>query len=384
MRYEIPMAEADVLTASLRANPVFYADTQLVPYGRYIRDRPGGQTQYDVNITHPLDVCTEAPGPDARSPARQAGHRGPVPGRRPAHRSTTSTPPTSTSSAAETLRFSQAYLKGITRLLDDQRGAAQERADHRGRVVALQAQARAGPAPGPRGEAGRRRPSGRSALMLNMPARSRGARSEVRATLRDVRPLPASEEDLIQTAMALAARPERLPPRPPPGRGRRPARPGRNRLSDVYLLYQPYTFQDNRPFGLKSPTSWALGITVPLPVYNRNQGNIGGRSSTSPRPRSSSPSSSVRSRTRSPRPSANSSSASTPSSSRSARSLPASRKVRDAAYRRWQGGETSALEFLDAQKDYQRASSGDYRDSLVRHRRAMLDLNTAVGTRLLP
>ena len=50
------MAEADILTASLRANPIFYADSQLIPYGKYTRDRPGGQTQYDVNISYPLDV----------------------------------------------------------------------------------------------------------------------------------------------------------------------------------------------------------------------------------------------------------------------------------------------------------------------------------------
>src|SRR4051812_4486199 len=54
--FEIPMAQADVLTASLRSNPVFYADTQLIPYGQYTPDRPGGQTQYDVNISYPLDV----------------------------------------------------------------------------------------------------------------------------------------------------------------------------------------------------------------------------------------------------------------------------------------------------------------------------------------
>src|SRR5271166_4596778 len=47
-----------------------------------------------------------------------------------------------------------------------------------------------------------------------------------------------------------------------------------NRFSDAYLLYQPYTYQNNAPFGRQSGTSWALGITVPLPVYNRNQGNI--------------------------------------------------------------------------------------------------------------
>jgi cobalt-zinc-cadmium efflux system outer membrane protein len=52
---EIPQARADVLTASLRANPIFYADTQLVPYGSFSTRRPSGPTQYDVNISHPID-----------------------------------------------------------------------------------------------------------------------------------------------------------------------------------------------------------------------------------------------------------------------------------------------------------------------------------------
>ena len=52
---EIPQARADVLTASLRANPIFYADSQLVPYGSDSVRRPDGPTQYDVNISHPID-----------------------------------------------------------------------------------------------------------------------------------------------------------------------------------------------------------------------------------------------------------------------------------------------------------------------------------------
>ncbi len=52
---EIPQARADVLTASLRANPLFYADSQLVPYGSDSVRRPDGPTQYDVNISHPID-----------------------------------------------------------------------------------------------------------------------------------------------------------------------------------------------------------------------------------------------------------------------------------------------------------------------------------------
>src|SRR5262249_14838896 len=54
--YELPQAEADILTAGLRNNPVFYADSQLIPYGQYSRERPGGPLQYDVNITYPFDV----------------------------------------------------------------------------------------------------------------------------------------------------------------------------------------------------------------------------------------------------------------------------------------------------------------------------------------
>ena len=54
--FEIPQADADILTASLRANPLLYADSQLIPYGNYSHKRPGGPTQYDVNITYPLDV----------------------------------------------------------------------------------------------------------------------------------------------------------------------------------------------------------------------------------------------------------------------------------------------------------------------------------------
>ena len=50
------MARVTVLTAGLRANPFFYADGQLVPYGRFDRAQPGGPTQYDVSITHPFDI----------------------------------------------------------------------------------------------------------------------------------------------------------------------------------------------------------------------------------------------------------------------------------------------------------------------------------------
>ena len=56
LKYEIPQAEADIVTAGLRTNPLIYMDTQFIPYGVFTNARPGGPTQYDLNITYPIDV----------------------------------------------------------------------------------------------------------------------------------------------------------------------------------------------------------------------------------------------------------------------------------------------------------------------------------------
>src|SRR5262249_14878629 len=52
---EISKARADVLTAGLRSNPLVYADSSHVPYGSF-QGTSGGPTQYDLNITHPIDL----------------------------------------------------------------------------------------------------------------------------------------------------------------------------------------------------------------------------------------------------------------------------------------------------------------------------------------
>ncbi len=55
-RFEIPRSRADVLTAGIRANPAFYADAQLVPYGQFTRSRASGQSQDDGNVSAPPDL----------------------------------------------------------------------------------------------------------------------------------------------------------------------------------------------------------------------------------------------------------------------------------------------------------------------------------------
>ena len=43
-----------------------------------------------------------------------------------------------------------------------------------------------------------------------------------------------------------------------------------SRLDDVSFLLQPYTYSPTLP----DRTAWAVGVTIPLPIYNRQQGNL--------------------------------------------------------------------------------------------------------------
>ena len=43
-----------------------------------------------------------------------------------------------------------------------------------------------------------------------------------------------------------------------------------SRLDDVSFLLQPYTYSPTLP----DRTGWAVGVTIPLPIYNRQQGNL--------------------------------------------------------------------------------------------------------------
>lgn len=63
--------------------------------------------------------------------------------------------------------------------------------------------------------------------------------------------------------------------------------------------------------------------------------------------------------------------------------LPGARGVRDETFRRYSQGEAALVDYLLAQRDYNDIVR-QYRDTQVRHRRAMFALNTAVGVRLLP
>ncbi len=156
-----------------------------------------------------------------------------------------------------------------------------------------------------------------------------------------------------------------------------------NRFSDAYLLYQPYTYQNNAPFGRQSGTSWAVGITVPLPVYNRNQGNI-------ERAKINVYQSTVQLEYQQRRVAVELRQAlgEYQASQQIAQGLrtqvlPGLERAYRDRLKLFQEGEVTKMVFLDSQRRYNETAKA-YLDAAVRHRRAMLTLNTVVGQRLLP
>ena len=63
--------------------------------------------------------------------------------------------------------------------------------------------------------------------------------------------------------------------------------------------------------------------------------------------------------------------------------LPRARRIRDLTAGLLRQDEVSAVDYLTAQRDYNEVVR-QYRDALIRHRRSMLKLNTAVVERLMP
>jgi len=86
-------------------------------------------------------------------------------------------------------------------------------------------------------------------------------------------PVLPPEEDLVPAALAI--RPDLITQRITVSRADADVLTARaNRFDDVLLMYQPYTFYNGQGFDLKNKLAWAVGVTVPLPIYNRQQGNI--------------------------------------------------------------------------------------------------------------
>jgi cobalt-zinc-cadmium efflux system outer membrane protein len=380
--YEIPQAQADILTASLRANPIFYADSQLIPYGSFSPNRPGGPTQYDINITHPIDINHK----------RQARIRVAVRAKRVLEAqyqdyvrlqiANLYTAFVDSLYAREIVRFDQVYLAGLTELV----GVYQKqfrlnkatKADV-DRAETLRQAAQITLWDDQQKYLKTKRTLG---TLLSMPPVA-GDALEPRGTLADLADPAPGLQDLINTA--LNCRPDLAAYRMGLQRAMADVKLARaNRFSDIYLLYQPFTFQNNTPFEKLSATSWAVGLTVPLPVHNRNQGMI-------ERARLNVSQTQVELLGLERQVVGDVMAAEQEyratrffSEQFSEGPMKRARDMRDATRVLFTRGELpDVVPYLTAERDYNDLVR-QYTELVVRHRRSMLMLNTAVGQRILP
>ena len=382
---EIPMARADILQANLRSNPIFYQDGQLLQYKgastQFTRAAPGGPSQFDTNITYPLDVSRkriartrvavqaervlEALYQDAVRQRIDDVYGAFVTAL--AARQTVRYAKQSADRLVDVMeRNEERFKKGDISLAELNQVRIRYRTARLGLVDA---------------EAAFRKAKLDLGALMNLKL-DEIARLELKGTISDVAPPPPPADELRK--LAVAERPDVVSVRLGVQRAEADFRLAKaNAFSDVYVLWQPYTFQDNTPYGLKSQYSWALGVTVPLPIYNRNQGGIS-RAKINvtqselqlgdlERQAQIDVEEAVQEYEITRREVAE----------LREHVLPPAQQVRDNVYKLWSEGHSSLLDYLDAQADYNQTVK-QYLDTAVRHRRSMLSLNTVVGRRIMP
>ncbi len=374
-RCDISQAEADLITAGLRTNPIAYVDTQGVPYGKYTSQTSGGPNQYDFNLVHPLDLSHKR---QARMKSAWWNKRAVEAKYRDLVR----------------LAIDNLYTAYVDALLAQRNVEFEERKNPdllkgRGENTSLFSAIDREDASEVYEEA-----MSTLALQLNLPPRElkeRGLYGRVHFTRRDEPPLPP-EDELIR--LALAQRPDLVTLRLNVARAQADIAAARaNRFDDALLMYQPYTFYTGIPnVAPQNTLAWALGVTVPLPIYNRQQGNIAKAGAMAAQARTqllwleNVVESEVRRAYR-----------------QHEFTLRAVERVRPETLsdeglvikplmkRFEKGGRTPDLQMLMLLERLQRLIADDDDNQLakldelkIQHRRSMLKLNTAVGQRILP
>ncbi|HEX4130921.1 MAG TPA: TolC family protein [Pirellulales bacterium] len=381
---ELPQADADILTAGLRANPLMFMDSQLVPYGEYNpTTNPGGQTQYDVNMSLPVDVTRKR---QARTVVAVQAKRVLDAQYQDAVRQAIDnlyTAYVDVLAARETVRFASASVAGLDKLLQATQAQQQQTQKTQAEVNQMLIQRDAAALGLLEAETALGNAKHTLAAMLNSPPAT-ALQLEVRGTLHDAAPAPPEVDQLLPLAVSI--RPDMMAYRLGIGRAEADVKLARaSWMQDVYIFYQPFTLQDNRftGTGASNSISWAAGMTMNVPLFDRNQGNIR-RARVNVRQTQLEMLALERAIATEVQQAHVAYKTTKIAIERLEKTLlPAARQVLDTNLRLYQQGEANMFNYLAAQREYNELVR-QYRDTLVDHRRAMLKLNSAVGQRLLP
>ncbi len=384
-RMEIPLARADTLQAGLRSNPVFYQDGQLLQYGgtstKFSRMAPGGPSQFDTNVSYPLDISHKR---QARTNVATRAERVLEALYQDAVRQRIDDI-YGAYVMALAARQTVLYAKKSVARLGELRTLTEQRYEKKyislGELNSVRIKLRNAQLGLVDSEAAYRKAKLDLGSFMNLSGKEISS-LELRGTIEDRAAGPPPVE-LLQN-LAVEERPDVVSLRLGIQRAEADVRLARaNAFSDVYVLWQPYTFQDNSPYGLKSQYSWALGVTVPLPIYNRNQGGI--QRARLNVTQSQIQLSDLERQARIDVEGAMLEYDVTLQEVKDLRDhvLPDAEQVRNEAIALFQKGEKSMPDLIDAQLAYNQVVK-QYLDTAVRHRRSMLSLNTVVGRRIMP
>ena len=378
---EIPQARADILTAGLYANPILFFDAQLVPYGSYTRQRNGGPTQYDLNISHPLDLtgkrrarkAVACAARDVIEAQYQDAVRLEVDNLFEAF--------IAALLARESIDLSDAALSGLDQVLETIRDQRQEKIATEADVSSVLIQRELAAQGLSEARQTYRSAKLRVGAELAIPP-AQAEVMEIRGSLKVNAPPAPSAEELVD--MALRCRPDLAAFRLGVKRSQADVTLAKaNRLADVYVLLQPYTYQDPGATSSKASHSWAGGVTVPLPAYNRNQGNILRAKINVDQSKTELAAQELRVTTDVLQTEKEYAIARAAVERLEGSIRPAAQQVLDTAKLRFRSGEKDILYYLSARRDYNDFVR-QYLQSYLRYRRSLLKLNTAVGQRIMP
>jgi cobalt-zinc-cadmium efflux system outer membrane protein len=155
------------------------------------------------------------------------------------------------------------------------------------------------------------------------------------------------------------------------------------KTSDVFVLYTPWELTNNTPLGTQNSNSWSLAVFGSWALFNRNQGNIRRAELNVAQTRTEQVGLEQQIAEEVHSAFAEYEASRNVANRLESSVLPRSRRIRDASLRMLGQGQITAIDFLGAQREHNEIVR-QYRDALIRHRRSMLRLNTAVGERIMP
>jgi len=378
---EIPKAQADALTAGLWGNPLVFGSADGIPYGNYSPRRPGSNS-YGVTVVQPFDVngkirartrlaetatnVLQAQYQDAVRLEIEKLHLAWV----------------DMLSARTSVQYLKTSLDGYAALADVIKERVEKTFAPVSDLDSLAIQQEIATVAHDEATTRLRQAKRSLAVLLGIPV-ARADALDMRGAVRDTSPPPPPVEELVR--LALCHRPDLAANR----LGVRSAVANvdlqrRERFPDVFALYTPYSFDaNNGDPGAKGATSWGAGIFATVPLFNRNQGNIrrAERNVHQTRLEVSGLERQVAAEVEGAALEYASSRAAVERFERVV--LPRAKRLRADKHRLYTAGEEGLVAYLNAQRDYNETVR-QYRDVLIRHRRAMLGINTATGLRVLP